>query len=361
MIQIQAPQQIRAHFLEDILKSQSIQVNDISGTYTFKVLQTSITDNNGNTFQTSTEDDKLDIDVDTVHPTTSQISTDSTTKESTFDVDVTFSESVNNVDIGNFAFIDGTVSVGEITKVEVHSDTNFNDTNPSTTTDQSTLSGRYFRVSIKPSEDINGTYTFTVLSTSITDQHGNSFQASTDDDTLDIDADTERAPTLETLSLADPITTPKTRDFKINVAFSEVVYDVNKIDFQFTDGSASVGDITQVEAVDSNFNSKDPSVITTDDTAVISGRYFIVSVNPNPGLLTDTAVTYTFEVLSAGIADGASKTLDETLGVTPTLDITVDTLAPQIISSEIVNESTCTYIIYFFRGCICDRYWKILL
>ena len=71
-----------------------------------------------------------------------------------------------------------------------------------------------------------------------------------------------------------------------------------------------MGDITQVEAVDSNFNSKDPSVVTTDDTAVISGRYFIVSVNPNPGLLTDSSVTYTFVLLSAGIADGASKTLD---------------------------------------------------
>ena len=111
-----------------------------------------------------------DINIDTAHPKTESISlVTSGTQTSTFDVNVTFSESVNNVDIGNFEFTDGTVSVGEITKVEMHSDTNFNDTNPSTTTDQSTLSGRYFKISINPVNDISSTYTFKVLPTSITD------------------------------------------------------------------------------------------------------------------------------------------------------------------------------------------------
>ena len=100
---------------------------------------------------------------------------------------------------------------------------NFNDTDPSTTTDPSTLSGRYFKVSINPSDDINDTYTFKVLSTSITDQGGNSFQASTDDDTLDITVDTERAPTLDNISIVDALITPKNEDFDINVTFSEEV------------------------------------------------------------------------------------------------------------------------------------------
>ena len=98
-----------------------------------------------------------------------------------------FNESVNNVDIGNFEFTDGTVSVGEITKVEVHSDSDLDDTNPdTTTTDTTTLSGRYFKVSVSPYDDIDDTYTFKVLPTSITDQVGSTFQTSTDDDTLDI-------------------------------------------------------------------------------------------------------------------------------------------------------------------------------
>ena len=149
-----------------------------------------------------------DINIDTAHPKTTEVSlTVAGTQETTFDVDVTFSESVNNVDISDFEFIEIddtdpaniiTSSVGTITKVEAHSDSNFNDTSPSTTTDATTLSGTYFKISIKPNEDIEGTYTFTVLSTSITDQHGNSFQTSTED-TLDIDVDTERAATFVTV------------------------------------------------------------------------------------------------------------------------------------------------------------------
>ena len=156
-----------------------------------------------------------DINIDTAHPKTESISlVTSGTQTSTFDVNVTFSESINNVDIGNFEFTDGTVSVGEITKVEMHSDTNFNDTNPSTTTDQSTLSGRYFKISINPVNDISSTYTFKVLPTSITDNNGNIFQTSTDDDKLDINVDTEKAPTVDTLSIVDVLTIPtKTGDF----------------------------------------------------------------------------------------------------------------------------------------------------
>ena len=160
--------------------------------YEFQVIDdkansSSIEDGASNALETSTLTGIIsataNISIDTTHPKTESISlVTSGTQASTFDVDVTFSESVNNVDIGNFELTDGTVSVGEITKVEVHSDTNFNDTNPSTTTDQSTLSGRYFKISISPGDDISGTYTFKVLPISITDNNGNTFQTSTEDD-----------------------------------------------------------------------------------------------------------------------------------------------------------------------------------
>ena len=283
-----------------------------------------------------------DISIDTAHPKTESISlVTSGTQTSTFDVDVTFSENVKNVTITNFEITDGTVSVGEITKVEMHSDTNFNDTNPSTTTDATTLSGTYFKISINPGDDISGTYTFKVLPTSITDNNGNTFQTSTDDDKLDIDVDTNIRPTLTTLSITNPSVTPKTEEFKINIVFSEVVYGVNIEDFQFTDGTTSIASITKVEVFDSVFSSS--SVSTTDITEV-SGQYFSVSIDPNDDLYTDTTatppVTYTFEILSSeGIADGASNSFDVTGGAATTLDITVDTFYPQIIRTEVIDNT----------------------
>ena len=261
---------------------------------------------------------------------------------------MSFSESVNNVDISDFEFIKTdntdplnpiTSSVGTITKVEVHSDSNFNDTDPSTTTTTTdTLSGRYFKVSVNPYDDIDDTYTFKVLSNSITDDNTNLFEASSND-TFDVVVDINRIPTLTSLSITNPSATPKTEEFKINVVFSEVVYSVNIEDFQFTYGSTSVGEITKVEVFDSAFSS---SSISTTDTTTVSGQYFSVSIDPNDDLnsTASTAVTYTFEVLSSnGIIDEASNSFVGTGGASTTLDVEVDTLNPLVIDAETVNKT----------------------
>ena len=311
-------------------------------THTFEVLSSKgIADGASNSFDvTGGAATTLDVIVNTSHPKTESISlVTSGTQTSTFDVDVTFSESVNNVGISNFEFTDGSTSVANITKIAVHSDSNFNDTNPNTTTDLSTLSGRYFRVSINPIDDINGTYTFKVLSTSIIDDDSNPFQTSTDDDKIDIDVNTITRPTLTTLSITNPSVTPKNEEFKVNVVFSEVVYGVNIEDFQFTYGTTSVASITKVEVFDSVFSS---SSVSTTDTTEVSGQYFRVSIDPNDDLYTDTTatppVTYIFEVLSSeGIADGASHSFNGTGGAATTLDVVIDTLNPVIINAKITN------------------------
>ena len=70
----------------------------------------------------------------------------------TFAVNVTFSEEVENVNIDDFTFIQtGTTnSAGTITGVEKHSDSNFNDQSPSTTTQ----TGQYFKVLVEAINDI---------------------------------------------------------------------------------------------------------------------------------------------------------------------------------------------------------------
>ena len=173
-----------------------------------------------------------DINIDTGHPKTTEVSlTVAGTQSTTFDVDVTFSESLLNVTTNNFEFTDGTNQQGVIESITIYN-SDFTTEGTSTTDSSVSLSGRYFRVSIKPSEDINGTYTFTVLPTSMTDQNNNSFQTSAED-TLDITVDTERAATLTSVSDADPSTATKTGDFEINVIFSEPVNGVDTSDFRF--------------------------------------------------------------------------------------------------------------------------------
>ena len=267
---------------------------------------------------------------------------------------MTFSESVNNVGISNFEFTDGTNQQGVIESITIYN-SDFTSEGTSTTDSSVALSGRYFRVSINPSDDINGTYTFTVLSTSITDDDTNPFQMNTDDDNLDIDVNTNTRPTLTTLSITNPSVTPKNEEFKVNIVFSEVVYGVNIEDFQFTYGTTSVASITKVEVFDSVFSS---SSVSTTDTTEVSGQYFRVSIDPNDDLYTDTTatppVTYIFEVLSSeGIADGASHSFDATGGASTTLDVLIDTLNPTIINAKITNNKLVLTSTLALDDCIC--------
>ena len=100
-----------------------------------------------------------DINIDTGHPKTTEVSlTVAGTQSTTFDVDVTFSESLLNVTTNNFDFTDGTNQQGVIESITIYN-SDFTAEGTSTTDSSVSLSGRYFRVSIKPNEDINSTYT----------------------------------------------------------------------------------------------------------------------------------------------------------------------------------------------------------
>ena len=283
-----------------------------------------------------------DINIDTVHPKTTEVSlTVAGTQSTTFDVDVTFSESLLNVTTSNFEFTDGTNQQGVIESITIYN-SDFTSEGTSTTDSSVSLSGRYFRVSIKPSEDINGTYTFSVLSASMTDNNGNTFQTSAED-TLDITVDTERAVTLTSLSDADPSTTPKTEDFEIDVIFSEVVNGVDTSDFRFVrkDTDNLKGSITKVEAhSDSNFNDQTPN--NTTDTTTISGQ-FLELLYPLKLRYEQTQVGHLLlnihlkSCLQDHITHGANNAFDSTTGAATKLDIAVDTLDPLITSTEIVD------------------------
>ena len=276
-------------------------------------------------------------------------------------MNVSFSESVNNVSIGSFNFsIEGLglTHVGEITKVEMHSDTNFNDDSiQSSTTDATTLlSGRYFKVSVNPNEDISDTYVFRISPLYITDDLGNTLQIFLEDNKLGIDVNTKKAPTVDSLSIVDVLITPKSGDFEINVTFSEEVNNVDIGDFRLvlkdanTSTDPTFGTIVVEKHSDSTFTDTSPS--TTDTTTTqLSGTYFKVKVSPQDDLMTDINVTdYAFQVIddtanSSSIEDGAGNALGAqglTDIIRATADINIDTAHPKTESISLVTSGTQT-------------------
>ena len=134
-------------------------INDIATdsttTFTFNVIantdQTSlIKDTSENTFQADSNSSTL-VDINTKEdPTVSSVSAPSGTQIDVFYVNVTFSETVSNVDIGDFRLVlkgantSSATTFGTIV-VEAHSDSTFNDTSPSThITDSTTTLWKIF-------------------------------------------------------------------------------------------------------------------------------------------------------------------------------------------------------------------------
>ena len=109
-----------------------------------------------------------------------------------FEINVSFSEEVSNVDIGDFRLVSRFAdevdddTFGTIV-VEKHSDSTFTDENPITTDTTTTqLSGRYFKVIVSPQDDLMTDvgvteYLFQVIddtanSSSIVDADGNTLK-----------------------------------------------------------------------------------------------------------------------------------------------------------------------------------------
>ena len=144
----------------------------------------------------TTNDDIISTNLFIIKETTPTVfveAVDTNTQTGDFDINVTFSKEVNNVDIGDFRLVlkdadtAAATTLGTIIVVELHSDSNFNDTSPSTTTDSTPLSGKYFKVKVTPQDDLLTDigvtdYAFQVIddtanSSSIVDGDGNSLVA----------------------------------------------------------------------------------------------------------------------------------------------------------------------------------------
>ena len=213
-----------------------------------------------------------------------------------FAVNVTFSEDVENVSIDDFTFIQtgSSTSTGTITGVEKHSDSNFNDQSPSTTTQ----TGQYFKVLVEAINDIETdsttTFTFNVIANTdqtslIKDTSENTFQTDSNSSTL-VNINTKSVPTVSSVSAPSDA---QIDVFDVNVTFSETVSNVDIGDFRLvlkgtdTASATTFGTIVVEAHSDSTFSDSSPS--TTSTSTPLSGRYFKVKVTPQ-----DVNGTYTF-------------------------------------------------------------------
>ena len=140
--------------------------SSLEGSYTFKILATTtdtIADALSNPFVEEAINSQIQVAIDTTDPTaTVEEITD--TQNGAFTVKVSFSESVSNVDIGDFRFVlsNTSTNLSSITKVEAF-DESFNTSTGSSTTNSSTISGQYFAVSLTPSNDIETNSSYNIL------------------------------------------------------------------------------------------------------------------------------------------------------------------------------------------------------
>ena len=157
-------------------------------------------------------------------------------------------------------------------------------------------------------------------------------------------------PTVKSTVLDEPGVT-QGKIFDVKVSFSELVQNVDTTDFDFiktdnTDPSnpttSSAGTIKKVEAFDELFGtSTGDSTDDTTTTTTISGRYFLVSVEANSGIKTETDITFTFSTLSTTtgtITDSSNKSIDlVNSGTDYTVAVDINTSTPSITNAIIVD------------------------
>ena len=279
------------YFAVSLTPSNDIETNS-STTYSFEVFPNSantITDTIGNTLSAIVS---ANISVDTKKPTATVAVDGSGIQVRNFAVNVTFSEDVENVSIDDFTFIQtgSSTSTGTITGVEKHSDSNFNDQSPSTTTQ----TGQYFKVLVEAINDIETdsttTFTFNVIANTdqtslIKDTSENTFQTDSNSSTL-VNINTKSVPTVSSVSAPSDA---QIDVFDVNVTFSETVSNVDIGDFRLvlkgtdTASATTFGTIVVEAHSDSTFSDSSPS--TTSTSTPLSGRYFKVKVTPQDDLL----------------------------------------------------------------------------
>ena len=296
--------------------------------------------------------EKLEVEnIDATNPTITSAALETAgTKTGNFEVNVAFSEEMANVSIDDFTFIqtENTTSVGTISEVQMHSDSNFDDSNPANTTDSTTvLSGQYFKIFVEPEDDIetvsgSATYEFHI-NEDISDVAGNKVGASATNRKLSVDINTQANPTVSA-ELVD--TGILGKEFVVNVSFSEEVVNVDAADFDFTEttGGTSAGSITSISAFeDSDF--------TTADTTPDTSRYYQVSVTAIDGLISITD-GYNFRVLNvtgSEIADKVGNLLD-TGGSTDDVRLNfiisnIDTIKPTATIAAITDTKNAAFTV----------------
>ena len=264
--------------------------------------------------------------IDTTKPTATAELAVTGTQNGSFKVNVTFSKGVNNVDINDFEFTDGTSSVAAITRVEAFDET-FTTSTGSSTTDTTTISGQYFVVTVTPDSSLEGSYTFKVLAdaaNTITDALSNSFVEEDINSQIQISVDT-----IDPTTTIEPITDTQNGAFNVKVSFSESVKNVDTGDFRFVKKNTNsiFSTITKVEAFDETFTTSTGS--STTDTTTISGQYFVVSLTPSNDIQTDSTTIYSFEVFSNS-TNTITDTIGNALSLIASTDIDIDTKKPTV-------------------------------
>ena len=177
-------------------------------------------------------------------PTVTDIEIDNTNtiQNAVFGINVTFSEEVNGVDIGDFRFVDSSTSAekGIIINVAEYDSTFANAITDSSTTDTTSLTGQYFKVTVASdfgiiSTDTNNFEVFAdstdpIISISTSEPY-------TTTNTIAVKVEDSTARPIVTDIEIDNTNTIQNAVFGINITFIEEVSGVDIADFRFVESS----------------------------------------------------------------------------------------------------------------------------
>ena len=241
----------------------------------------------------------------TARPTVTDIEIDNTNtiQNAVFGINITFSEEVSGVDIADFRFVESSTDTekGSIINVAEYDDSGFlNATTDSSTTDTTSLTGQYFKVTVASDFGIesadSNSFEILVDSTDPIRSTATYFSYSTITDTLAVVV--QDSTDLPTVSLALPSTGTQEASFGVNIAFSEVVSGVDIVDFRFVESGTDTkkGHIVNVaEYDDSGFLNATTDSSTINSITTLTGQYFKVTVAADSNLLQ--ADSNSFEVV----------------------------------------------------------------
>ena len=305
---------------------------------------------------TTTNTIAVKVEDSTARPIVTDIEIDNTNtiQNAVFGINITFIEEVSGVDIADFRFVESSTDTekGSIINVAEYTDGNFDTPiTDSSTTDTTSLTGQYFKVTVASDFGIesadSNSFEILVDSTDPIRSTATYFSYITTTDIIAVTVDSTTRPTVSSIAIDNDDET-QAASFGVNVAFSEEVSGVDIGDFRFVESGTDTkkGHVINItEYTSDTFGSSIADSSTINSITTLTGQYFKVTVAANSEVLSTDSNSFEVVVDTATPVRSTATYFPYT--TTNTLAVEVDSTASTPVISfdgETINNGGTIYI-----------------